>query len=565
MIFQSHRTKVSAKQGRLDRMKCDVVIGVASGDFESLEIMSRILNGAFARDECPRFNNLFTLPQRSSLQVRKQYDPLFGGQLRFFPMRPGGCEYWLVKLSLDFSFARLGRRQGKCPKPDRPVKLYGRKGIGCPKGERGLDGKDNWILKGNQDRFFELHHDETLKKALLSIRSEVSKAIREVEQVGRKHEAKNLTVTYLEDFTEDEARLLSLMDSVPSSANTTPFYPWSLQEVEVYWELDCENAVSRVEALQPFLKGAASSSEAKFYSFGTGRNSPSLSLALSSGAKLTIYAKTDRRIRFETRFDVSKNSQLLRRPHPTSPEKETTSKTALTVDKLAEIIDHLRQRAEKETNRIFDFLQDQEQARQDSSTTSYTDPVDAVLKAYDRLRKALPSLTLKRKREILCRVLRIVHSCGSIACKGLPSEEKRVVEALKAEGILVYDQGCRGYRSLLFRNVMPLPVKSDLEPERKEQTERPASVSPTSFNPPGFDENQMKYAFLFPPGGSSQQYNGVFASKIVSNRFESFVRCPHSNFAKTALRKCYKGVFRGFSEEQSLLDGGNVSKRSEKR
>ncbi|MCK0139306.1 hypothetical protein [Aliiroseovarius sp. F47248L] len=82
---------------------------------------------------------------------------------------------------------------------------------------------------------------------------------------------------------------------------------YSLQEIEVYWEYDCDDPIQFVTALLPkirsigsvFYEGSVDTSYAREVSSVIEHQSPSIKARIAKGVWLRVYAKTNRRVRFE--------------------------------------------------------------------------------------------------------------------------------------------------------------------------------------------------------------------------------------------------------------------------
>ena len=85
--------------------------------------------------------------------------------------------------------------------------------------------------------------------------------------------------------------------------DVTPIVFRAIQQAEVYWELESEDAITVVTALG---RSCTSSAAHIFKTFpvtvGIAQNCPSIRIPLNSDVHLVIYAKESRRVRFEVKF-----------------------------------------------------------------------------------------------------------------------------------------------------------------------------------------------------------------------------------------------------------------------
>lgn len=120
---------------------------------------------------------------------------------------------------------------------------------------------------------------------------------------------------WLVDAVLDRALTNSSRDGL-SRPLRTKYY--SLQEIEFYWEFDCENPITYVSAALPKIRSASS----RFFEGQveiqrieqtasiTEYQSPSIKAKIAKGTWLRCYAKTTRRVRFEIVLDSDIIGQL---------------------------------------------------------------------------------------------------------------------------------------------------------------------------------------------------------------------------------------------------------------
>jgi hypothetical protein len=88
---------------------------------------------------------------------------------------------------------------------------------------------------------------------------------------------------------------------------------YSLQEIEFYWEVDCDNPIPTVVGFLPKLRsigsiiyeGVREIEPPTEISSGINMQSPSIKAKIAEGTWLKVYAKTNRRIRFEIELEAA--------------------------------------------------------------------------------------------------------------------------------------------------------------------------------------------------------------------------------------------------------------------
>jgi hypothetical protein len=111
----------------------------------------------------------------------------------------------------------------------------------------------------------------------------------------------------------DELLSQSLTNSTPENVEV-PLREehYSLQEIEFYWEFDCDNPITTVIEFLPrlrsvgstFFEGLKEIDPPTDISGGADRQSPSIKAKIAEGTWLKVYAKTTRRIRFEIELEA---------------------------------------------------------------------------------------------------------------------------------------------------------------------------------------------------------------------------------------------------------------------
>ena len=122
---------------------------------------------------------------------------------------------------------------------------------------------------------------------------------------------------------------------------------FSLQTVESYWEFSTAEPIQLVRRIEPFVSSLAEEATTSYYySASYERNSPSLRVKLKKGLNLRIYAKTNRRVRFEI-------------IHKLNRDRTTGRHTGHTWDDFQRIMQTVTEYATGRINRVFDSLADQ--------------------------------------------------------------------------------------------------------------------------------------------------------------------------------------------------------------
>jgi hypothetical protein len=97
----------------------------------------------------------------------------------------------------------------------------------------------------------------------------------------------------------------------------------NLRSAEVYWEFGCEDALFFVRDATDTIATIGQSATTRTHAADgctttRQRNSLSHRVKLNNATELSVYAKTDRRVRFEVRYDLAKNSGVLGGRHTSS-------------------------------------------------------------------------------------------------------------------------------------------------------------------------------------------------------------------------------------------------------
>jgi hypothetical protein len=134
---------------------------------------------------------------------------------------------------------------------------------------------------------------------------------------------------------------------VDEAATYEKFSAYALKEIELYWEFDSNNPIDYVEGIRQNVMGANANVSEVYYGiqnlqFDVQGQSPCLTIHITRDTKLKIYAKTNRRVRFEVTFKKDAINRAAER---------RTSKT------LKELVGKLPRLAEEAAKRVNAFLQ----------------------------------------------------------------------------------------------------------------------------------------------------------------------------------------------------------------
>lgn len=194
----------------------------------------------------------------------------------------------------------------------------------------------------------------------------------------------------------------------------------SIQYLETYWEFAADDPVRLVSSLKDILKRfARTGSRDRIYrkrghgGEGWDGNSLSVTVGLATGEMLTVYAKTNARVRFEIRQDFDKGKKLIGRH------------TAQSMAGVDVILKKARARCTKQMNELFQFLRKQNKMPPDSATT--TEFLCALAAAL-------------RRSPNFSSVLSLLLSHGQLTT--IPGLRKEI-NALKRAGIIELNGSCR--------------------------------------------------------------------------------------------------------------------------
>jgi hypothetical protein len=228
-------------------------------------------------------------------------------------------------------------------------------------------------------------------------------------------------------------RASATLDGLPMPGNIRT-ENFSLRRVETYWEFSASDAVTLVKKLAPALGVYHKNSRNREHGadFETVGNAPTITLFLSAGESIRVYAKTADRIRFEVIHKPKEQNGLIPGGY-SSPTLETC------MGKL----DTLKQKAALRVNQVLAFLAEwAEETPQDRASESRY-----ASQWFQRLGFSDAS-------ECLLELLRI--NGRIVSGQYLPKELNCMVKRAKEEGLVFYDE----HASALYpvKIGTPLPI-----------------------------------------------------------------------------------------------------------
>lgn len=406
----SFSTTVTGETARNDRIQLKMQLGTVAGTTEAIDAFRADL-GQPANDPQLLRDCLFTHALRRGtfrpalvLRKRPEYrlgiahpPPLFSGQLSFQPYMGPAERISELTLDLDLNPTRIARFQ---PLPanggDERLVLMGLDAPQCPDGEYSLDSNSNWIRAGLQDDAFPpadwLPHVEN---CLTDVRSTV--------------------------FDE-----LLAARSITAPVALSETHGFLLNCVETYWEFRSDNPIGHVREMAPLLADFSRASQITEYLPSASirqqfdGNCPSLNLEVQAGVFLVIYAKTNRRIRFEVRHDVADNPDALTRRTGAAGDV-TRARTAENCQQLLDFLCRLREKATLIVNRAFAHM-----SARKTVTPSHINEITLLL----RIGKIVQNDTLD------VTIAELLRARGGISSTGLRADMRKAVEKLKYAGVL---------------------------------------------------------------------------------------------------------------------------------
>lgn len=409
----SFNLTVSPETARHDKISLKMEIGTIRGTTAQIDSLRHDL-GNPSHDPNLTRDYLFCAPQqrgmmRPPVELRKRPfprqgisfpPPLFAGELAFGGYVGADERVSVLTLYLDANPTRLARFQ---PVPrDREQEemiLSGDAAPSSPQGEFSLDGKDNWLLAGEQDAWHTpARWTEHIQDCFPAIRGAV--------------------------FDE----LLNARDATGGGI-PHPDEGSVLESCETYWEFESDNPIAHVREMLPLLADFGSNQSATEYRpprsvrASVDGNCPSLSIEVRAGVFLRIYAKTNRRVRFEVCYDLTKNAAPLKRALPDG-SGTTQARTAGNDAQLVALLLMLRPNAARIVNRALAHM-----SAKNSLAPSHVNETMLLLKIGRIVKNdavAVPIAELLRTR-------------GAIAPDGLPREMQNAIRKLKEGGVLRFN------------------------------------------------------------------------------------------------------------------------------
>lgn len=348
---------VSADTARQDKIEINIALGSIRGESyeevlgEAESFLHFLGSPPVGLHEPDAYGRIFNRPQRTNNQfenqdIRKRATvnqplppPLFRGELRVH--NPRNREpVWSFDVLLSLNLNRFLRRQ-RFPSPTRQLLLdnppfqysfYGSEVPSSLTNEVALIGDDNWIP---DERLWMLYAGQRFWSRHL--RHYVEGSVREV----------------LADVTRVDNQL-SLSLEQPAR---NPFSLWS---VEHYWDFYSDDPLGTVRMLEPLLRSfAASRLDAREYPLTIpiegNQNSRRLLLQINNGTTLRIYAKTNRRVRFEV-------------VHTLNHIRVPGGHTFPTIDGVFPLLERLANQAARQINEVFRHFRLRSSAPQNECT-----------------------------------------------------------------------------------------------------------------------------------------------------------------------------------------------------
>ncbi len=233
---------------------------------------------------------------------------------------------------------------------------------------------------------------------------------------------------------EEELERASLaVDGLPfdGSFATTKLGP---RVVETYWEFSAPSAAQLVESLAPLLRAFHKDSRARTHGFdeATEGNAPTLTLFLSAGEVIQIYAKTSERIRFEVIHKPMQQNGLI-----------SGGYSAQSVAQLRGKLRCLRMRAAKRVNQVMAFLSEwaEETPQERASASRYAS-------------RWFQTLGFDPASEALLELLRV--NGRIVAGRCLPKEESNLLRRARAAELLFHDESAHAYYPASIGTVLPV-------------------------------------------------------------------------------------------------------------
>ncbi len=277
---------------------------------------------------------------------RRQEPPLCGGHCLFYEdkyrLPITGDHVHLARLRLSLNLQRFIRHQPPQDNPKRPhtPRLQRRKGKRCVHGdEQSFDEQDNWLP--STPEWQKYANREHLPKYLELIGDQMGKELSRACDI--------IETSVLQNDPETDWKHMG-WDREDS---------YSLSEVETLWEFPADNPITTVWEIGTKLmhlskaEGTAAMHKMQVKEAGRFYNSPCFSIPIAENVRLKLYAKTNKRIRFEiVHSELYNQRAALLKEAGLNPEAGGRS-----WDDVPHLLKALRQRAAKHMNNVMEHLQ----------------------------------------------------------------------------------------------------------------------------------------------------------------------------------------------------------------
>ena len=338
-------TPITAATAKQDKIELSVDHGFICDPAEDVANFLHFLGTPPVRHrdiEPSPFGQIFTRPRRleppfAEQSIRRGHlsagslpMPLFGGKLKISPARTENS-LWRLQSLLSLNPTRFVRHQAFSARrlilendSSFTYRVFRDAELSCPADEFAYCGNDNWIP---DNRFWFAYT---------------------APQFWSRHLSAYLsgTVNAINDDLHRAAELQTVTVLPPTE------FPVSLHSVETYWEFYSEAPLEAVRAMQPVFQAFAAaplvvSEHSVEPSTEMEQNSLCLKLQSRNGEVVKIYAKTNRRVRFEVVHRLSGNRPMILPSGHTFPSVESASRC----------IWHLATVAEATVNQLLRFFQ----------------------------------------------------------------------------------------------------------------------------------------------------------------------------------------------------------------
>ena len=156
----------------------------------------------------------------------------------------------------------------------------------------------------------------------------------------------NATVRKFHELFDEAASVAGVTISSRSALN--------LRSLETYWEFRVNDPLNWLSEIEPVLQSLGLSSEARNYAYPDGfsakssnGNSRSIVVRIRSGLRLRVYAKTNRRVRFEVEHDFVENARPLQGRHTDTDVAALFDWTSLAAEDATHVVNSALARLER--------------------------------------------------------------------------------------------------------------------------------------------------------------------------------------------------------------------------